>query len=111
MIKLTISVIVAALLLTGVTMAVPNPVDPGVRLSQLRETETVLTVEEAVDIALDHVGLTRAQINRLETEYDVDWWGPEWEVEFNSGVWEYTLEIHAETGAILKANKDWDNLH
>ena len=111
MIKLIISVIAAALLLTGMTIAVPNPVDPEVQLTQLREAETILTAEEAVDIALDHMGLTREQINRLETEYDVDWWGPEWEVEFNSGVWEYTLEIHAETGAILKVDKDWDNLH
>ena len=111
MIKLIISVIAAALLLTGMTMAVPNPVDPEVQLTQLREAETILTAEEAVDIALDHVGLTREQINRLETEYDADWWGPEWEVEFNSGVWEYALEIHAETGAVLKVDKDWDNLH
>ena len=109
MIKLIIAAMVAALLLTGTTMAVPNLEGRDVRLSQLRETETVLTAEEAEDIALDHVGLTRSQVNRLEMEYDVDWRGPEWDVEFASGLWEYTLEIHAQTGAVLKSDKDWND--
>ena len=109
MIKLIVTVVVAALLLTGTTIGVSNPVGQDARLSRLGETETLLTAEEAADIALDHVGLTRSQVKRLETEYDVDWRGPEWDVEFVSGQWEYTLEIHAQTGAVLKVDKDWND--
>lgn len=63
-----------------------------------------LTGDEALDIALNHAGLTKAQISRLEREFDRDDGRPEWDIEFVRDGWEYSYEIHAETGAIL----EWD---
>lgn len=80
--KLIATAVIAALLLTG----------------------TGLTAEEALTIALNHAGLTQDQIRRLERERDWDRGRPEWDIEFVSGNYEYSYEIHAETGVIL----EWD---
>ena len=80
--KLIATAVIAALLLTG----------------------TGLTAEEALTIALNHAGLTQDQIRRLERERDWDHGRPEWDIEFVSGNYEYSYEIHAETGVIL----EWD---
>ena len=50
------------------------------------------------------MGLTQDQIRRLERERDWDRGHPEWDIEFVSGNYEYSYEIHAETGVIL----EWD---
>ena len=65
-----------------------------------------ITKEGAEQIALDHVGLTRDQISRLRTEYDIDDGITQYDVEFISGDWEYEFEIHAENGKILSFDKD-----
>ena len=64
-----------------------------------------LTEAEAKAIALAHAGLT--EVTALEIEYDVDDGIPTYELEFESGQWEYGYEIHAETGEIL----DWEKEH
>lgn len=69
----------------------------------------LLTREEAIAIALTHAGLTADHIRALEVEFDVERSGPEWSVEFQSGGWEYEYEIHAETGAILEWDKEFDD--
>ena len=68
-----------------------------------------LSREEAERIALDHAGLSAAEVSRLHTEYDVDDRVPEYEVEFRSGRLEYQYEIHAENGTILKAERETDD--
>lgn len=69
----------------------------------------LLTREEALAIALAHAGLTQDQISRPETEFDRDRGGPEWDVEFVSGGWEYSCEIHGETGEILSWDREWND--
>ncbi len=61
----------------------------------------LLTKEEAERIALDHAGLTRAQVRSLKTEYDFDGGRHLYEVEFCQGTREFSYEIDAETGSIL----------
>ena len=70
------------------------------------ESTRRLTKEEALEIALDHLGLTADQVTRLRTEYEVDDGLPQFDVEFLQGDWEYEFEIHAETGQILSYDKD-----
>ena len=65
-----------------------------------------LTKEEAESIALSHAGLTVGEVTRLHTEYDVDDGVPEYDVDFHAGGFEYDYEIHAETGAVLRAEKE-----
>lgn len=68
-----------------------------------------LTREEALAIALAHAGLTEGRISRLERELDRDDGRPEWDIEFTCDGYEYSYEIHAETGAILDWEKEWDD--
>ena len=65
-----------------------------------------LTLEETQNIALKHAGFTADQVTALHTEYEIEHGVPLYDVEFRQGFWEYTYEIHAETGEILSYSKD-----
>ncbi len=68
-----------------------------------------ITAEEAEAIALKHAGLSRADVIMDRTEYDPFDRVPEYEIEFRVDGWEYSYEVHAETGKILSAEKEWDD--
>ena len=65
-----------------------------------------LSREEAIAIALKDTGLEENQVSRLKAEFDYDDGRPEYDVEFRYDIWEYEYEIHAESGKILKRDKD-----
>ena len=69
-------------------------------------TTQKLTREEAEAIALKAAGLTQMEVAGLHSEYEVDDGVPEWEVDFRGGGWEYDYTIHADTGAILRSDRD-----
>lgn len=71
--------------------------------------QSMLSREEARDIALKHAGFKPSQVKGLEIEYDVDDGIPEYSVEFHADGWEYEYEIHAVTGKILEQHKDREN--
>ena len=65
-----------------------------------------LTQEQAQQIALDYLGITLEDAQRLQIRYEMDDGIPRYDVEFYQGDWEYEFEIHAETGKILSFDKD-----
>lgn len=69
-------------------------------------TSEPITKEGAEQIALDYLGLTKDQVKRLHTEYEIDGGTGQYDVQFISGDWEYEFEIHAETGRIISYDKD-----
>ena len=95
---------------TDAPAAKPEPVPaPPARPAEKPQADVSaakLTKEEAESIALSHAGLTAGEVTRLHTEYDVDDGVPEYDVDFHAGGFEYDYEIHAETGAVLKAEKE-----
>ena len=70
------------------------------------ESRQELTKEEALQVALDHLGFTADQVTRVRTEYEIDDGIPQYDVEFHQGDWEYEFEIHAENGKIISYDKD-----
>lgn len=137
MTKLIATLVIAALMLTGVVALPDEPVSDAPAIAQAtapaeaaaenaaRQTtpptqateapipETVpevteLTREEAIAIALKHAGLTESQVTGLRAEYDRERAEAEWDVEFRSGNYEYDYEIHAVTGQILRQDKEYD---
>ena len=68
-----------------------------------------ISKEEAKTVALTHAGVSAAEVTRLTAEFDYDDGRPEYDVEFHHGGYEYDYEIHAETGKILRWNKEWDD--
>ena len=65
-----------------------------------------LSAEEAKAIAVEDAGLTLSQVFRLRAEYEIDDGIPQYDVEFRYDGFEYTYEIHADTGKILSFEKD-----
>ena len=82
--------------------AVPAPTP--VETQPVPENTQKLTKEQALEIALNHLGFSVDQITRLRTEYEIDDGIPQFDIEFHQGDWEY--EIHAENGKILSYDKD-----
>lgn len=68
-----------------------------------------LTREAAKKIALEHAGLEESQVRRLQVEYDRDDGVAKYEVDFEKDRFEYSYDIHAETGKILEADKEYDD--
>ena len=66
-------------------------------------------LEKAKEIALKHAGLKKSEVTKLKAERDRDDGIVKYEVEFEKGRMEYDYEINAETGKILKAEKDYDD--
>lgn len=83
----------------------PAPIPP----APAEAASPYLSREEAIAIALKAASLAENQVTRLKTEFDYDDGIPEYDVEFTHGGWEYEYEIHAESGNILRSDKDWDN--
>jgi uncharacterized membrane protein YkoI len=78
-----------------------------------REMENVaggmLTQDEALAKALEHASLRRDQIEFLKrVELDYERGRKVYEITFYQGGFEYEFDIDAETGSVLKFDKDWD---
>ncbi len=72
-------------------------------------TQNDIGAERAEEIALNHAGLTAAQVKVLRVEADWDDNRRKYEVNFREGRMEYEYEIDAATGEILKAEKEYDD--
>ena len=70
---------------------------------------TDIGAEKAKEIALNHAGLKAGEVTRMKVEKDRDYGILKYEVEFEKGRMEYDYEINAETGKILKAEKEYDD--
>ena len=68
-----------------------------------------LTKADAKQIALEHAGLKESEVTHLQVELDRDDGVYLYEVEFKKGGFEYSYEIHADSGKILDADKEWDD--
>lgn len=104
MIKVFSVLLCAILFLTGCTAKFD--VSPANETMAAVSRSSVMTRDRAQTIALEQVGLSADQVDRLHTEYEVDDGVPRYEVQFDYDGWEYDYEIHAETGAILSFDKD-----
>lgn len=70
--------------------------------------KTFITRDRAIELALNHAKLTRAQVRDLEAELDYERTGIFWEVDFESGGYEYSYDINAETEAMARVEKERD---
>lgn len=111
-IRLIASVVIAALLFTGTGVAFAAPTDPQQTTPAATQPATAaaqeLTAEEAKAIALAHAALSADQVTGLKAKKDRENGLSVWEVEFRQGDWEFDYDVNAETGAIVKWEKDYD---
>ena len=64
--------------------------------------------DAAINAALSHAGLERAKVRDLKCELDRENGIMVYEVEFESGLYDYEYDIEATTGKILKSKKELD---
>jgi uncharacterized membrane protein YkoI len=68
-----------------------------------------LTQDEALAKALEHARLRKDQIDFVKkAEMDYDHGRKVWELKFFQGNLEFEYDIDAESGSVLKFEKDWD---
>ena len=84
----------------------PTPAATPASTGPSRTQPAYISKEEAKTAALNHAGLSAADVTGLRAEFDYDDGTAEYEVDFRSGGWEYDYEIHAETGKIIKWDKE-----
>ncbi|MBQ6928410.1 MAG: PepSY domain-containing protein [Oscillospiraceae bacterium] len=84
-------------------------------INKLNDTELekvaggTLTQDEAMAMALEHAQLKRDQLDFVKkAEMDYEHGRKVWEIKFCQGGLEYEYDIDAETGSVLKFEKDWD---
>lgn len=90
-----------------------NPVkenNPEVPLSdptKAVKTNVKVSKEDAKKAVLAHAGLNEANVKFYKAELDRERGGLVYEVEFDAGKYEYDYEVDAETGKVLKAEKEF----
>ena len=72
-------------------------------------SSSLISAEAAKSAALAHAGVSASNVYEFKSELDRDDGVTLYEVEFKSGGMEYEYEIDAYTGAVLKAEQDWDD--
>ena len=69
-------------------------------------TSVQITRDRAIELALQAAGLTRDAVHDLEAELDRERGELFWEVDFETREHEYSYDIHAQTGAIAKGERE-----
>lgn len=86
------------------TTPVPTPAP-----TPATNSTSALTADEAKATALAHAGLSEADVTFTKVKLEYDDGRREYEIEFRQGRIEYEYEIDAESGAILDAEKEYDD--
>ena len=68
-----------------------------------------ITPEKAKEIAIKHAGVASNDVRKFEIELDFDHGKEVYEIEFSVGKTEYEYEIDADSGKVLKADKEYDD--
>ncbi len=66
-----------------------------------------LTAEEALNIALEEAGVSRESIRNLENNLEREDGVLVYEIDFDSGILEYSYDVNADTGAITERDRDF----
>lgn len=103
--KKNLCIILALALVLPMLMGCQSTAQPAVPATS--ETD-IITAEQAKELALSHAGFTSDQVTGLRGERDLDERIPHYDVDFRQGGYEYDYEIHAQTGEVLRSEKEWD---
>lgn len=72
-------------------------------------TKTAISRDKALEIALNKAGLKKSDVHDLDIELDKERGINVWEVDFDYQNKDYSYDINAETGAIIKAELERDD--
>lgn len=69
--------------------------------------EATISEEKAKAVVLAHAGLAESEVSRYHIERDRERGTLVYEIEFNSGKYEYDYEVNAENGKIIRSEKEY----
>ena len=69
-------------------------------------SDTFITRDRAIEIALKEAGLKREDVYDLDAELDREQNGTYWDVDFDSGDYEYSYDIDAKTEKIANSHRE-----
>ena len=93
--------------LTGCN-AIKSEIKDELDYNENTQQQNKISQADAESIALKNAGFTVEEISNLRTEYGYDDGRYEYDIEFYTNGFEYSYEIDAFTGEILKSEKDND---
>lgn len=76
--------------------------------STKNQTANLITEERAKEIALNHANLSASSVTFIKVKLDWEGGTQVYDVEFRKGLTEYEYEINAQTGAVIKYERDFD---
>ena len=76
--------------------------------SMLTQSNTKITADEALDVALRAAGVGKNEIRELQNNLDRENGILVYDIEFKSGTTEYSYDINAQTGEIIDRDQDND---
>jgi uncharacterized membrane protein YkoI len=85
---------------------VEEQLEDALRGTQAAAPAADITKEQALQIALDHLGFTEDQVTGARIEQEIDDGVPQFDISFFREDWEYEFEIDARQGIILSFEKD-----
>lgn len=103
-----ISMLCLLAVLSACSAPVQQPVSGTKDTASVQTSAEPLTREQAIELALQNAGLSREQVFDLEAELDRERGNLVWEVDFDTRDYEYSYDIHAETGAVTKVKRERD---
>lgn len=71
-------------------------------------SQEYISRDRAIELALSHAGLQKADVYDLDAELDREHGGVFWEVDFENGGYDYSYEINAVTEEIVIHEKERD---
>ena len=71
-----------------------------------QQAQGEIAVEQAKAIALEHAGVSEADVIHLQTEYEHEATGNEWNVEFETATTDYDYDISATDGRIVQSSNE-----
>ncbi len=93
-------------LIAGAAASVPVTTTATVESVGQASDKAYIGGERAKEIALEHAGITEADVPYVEIEMDYEHGTMVYEVEFDTAEYEYEYDINAVTGAIVKDKKE-----
>ena len=94
---------------TGVNAGTGNQYGNGYGSSGSANASDFIGEAAAKSAALSNAGVSESDVTRIKCELDRDDGTYKYEIEFDVGRMEYEYEVDAYTGAILKAEHDYDD--
>ena len=96
---------------TGAVLTTSHEYDEEVPKDDISTTPNtqIISADQAKEAAFNHAGVKATDATKIQCELDRDDGVAHYDVEFDANGYEYDYEINANTGAILKSEKERDD--